>query len=125
MKQLNKFEKSKFYIFLVCNFWTILSTLEMISIVLMTTALYKFFGNSVLSFILYLTQFGLGIGYFIYANYGMIGSYPKRVKLYNMLVDSIENNKFFKKSLVYEMMASRCNSHIIYTLNRNFGIKLY
>jgi hypothetical protein len=40
------------------------------------------------------------------------------------MVDSIEQGKPFKKSMIYAMMMSRCESHLIKVLERNFGIKL-
>lgn len=123
MTQPSKFKKSNFYITLVCNYWTIISTLQFIVVTIVTLGMYLLCRHEV-HIAFFLVQWILGVTYYIYYNYGMIGSSPKRKKMYKMLAESIELNKPFRKSMVYEMMHSRCENHIIKTLEKNYGIKL-
>ena len=123
MKTLSKFKKSNFYIFFICNYWSIVSALEMLGLVALTGVLYGLFKNDCHT-VFYVIQFILGIGYFVYVNIGMIRTTGIRKKIYLTMVDSIEQGKPFKKSMIYAMMMSRCESHLIKVLEKNFDIKL-
>ena len=122
MNQVSNFKKSNFYILLVCNYWTIVSFLEMVFLIILTSIIYKYFNNCHVIF--YIIQFVLGVIYFIYSNIGMIQNYPLRKKIYLDLVESIENNKPFKRSMIYAMMMTRCEKHIVKILEKNYKIKL-
>lgn len=123
MKEPSNFKKSNFYIFLVCNYWTFVSSIELLSLIGLTTVLYCLF-HSKYTVIFYVIQFILGLIYFAYTNYGMILNYPKRKKMYKTITDSIDEKKPIKRSIIYAMMLTKCEKHIIHIIEKNYGIKL-
>lgn len=123
MKTPSSFKKSNFYISLVCNYWVILTTVIVITITCLTILAYFIFRNTIPIY-LYLLHSVLGYIYYIYYVQGMIKKFPARKKLYITLAESIESGKPFKKSMVYDMMYTRCEAHIVKCIERAYGIKL-